>query len=371
ASAAVSGAQLLGALSTLGLGFGLIRFLPAAGPNGNRLVNSCFTVSGLVSMALAGVFLLGLHIWSPPLLLIRRHPVFVAAFVLLVLGTVLYAFIRRVFVARRRAGLALVQQGVLFGLVRFVPLIALVGYFRMFGIFAAWEIALGASVAVGLFLLLPRVQKGYRPLPTIDWKVVRDIMPFAAGNYAAHLFWMLPGLALPLVVVGVLGAEANAYFYVGWAAGSVLFTVPEAASLSMLAEGATDTLGLPGQSKRSLRFSLLVLLPVALIMFFLADEVLWLFGRAYSENAADLLRVMAVSSLPVSVNHVYFGQKRVRMETKEMVVLATCVAVVTLSVAYFLLPVLGLMGAGLAWFASQTVASLCVLPHVLRLAREA
>lgn len=68
ASAAISAMGLLALLSTLGLDYGLIRFLPNASEKAKDMINSCFTLGGLVSIILALAFLAGLNIWSPVLI---------------------------------------------------------------------------------------------------------------------------------------------------------------------------------------------------------------------------------------------------------------------------------------------------------------
>ena len=68
-SAAIAAIGLLTLLSTLGLDYGLIRFLPGSGEKARDMINSCFTVGGLISIALAFIFLAGLVLFIRN----RRH----------------------------------------------------------------------------------------------------------------------------------------------------------------------------------------------------------------------------------------------------------------------------------------------------------
>lgn len=347
ASAAISAMALLTLFSTLGLEYGLIRFLPNSGEKANELVNSCFTISGLVSVALSIVFLAGLSIWSPALIFIRQNPVFFIAFLAFTTASTLLALAHQTFVARLRAGFAL-AQGLIYGLFRFIPLIFLASLFHTFGIFASWGIALGIAVAVGILLFLPRIQADYRPLPTISRRAINDMMHFSFANYSANLFWMIPSLTLPLMVVNLLGAEPTAYFYIGWAIANILFMIPLAASLSLFAEGSHDEQKLAGNVTRSLKLILLLVVPAIIIFFLAGDKILLLFGTAYSENATRLLWVLAVSALPVSVNYIYFSIKRVEVRMKSVVGLSAFIAVATLALSFFLLPRMASSGPGLA-----------------------
>lgn len=62
ASATITAVILLSRLSTLGFGYGLIRFLTGAGERAKPLINSCFTIAGLVSLMASLIFLSGLRL---------------------------------------------------------------------------------------------------------------------------------------------------------------------------------------------------------------------------------------------------------------------------------------------------------------------
>lgn len=97
---------------------------------------------------------------------------------------------------------------------------------------------MSVAVGTGILLLLPRVQKGYRPFPSVSKEVVNEMVHFSFANYAANMLWVLPQLILPLMVVNLLGAEQTAYFFIGWAVASILFVIPLATSFSLFAEGS-------------------------------------------------------------------------------------------------------------------------------------
>ena len=162
------------------------------------------------------------------------------------------------------------------------------------------------------------------------------------------------------MVINLLGAEPNAYFYIAWTISSILFGTPLAISLSLFAEGSHDERQLNQDTMRSLKLTTLLLIPIVLILFFAGDKVLLLFGQAYSENAAGLLRVLAVSALPLSLNYIYFSRKRVEMKMKSVIILAAFIAMATLVLSYFLLPRMGILGVGVAWLSSQGIVALIV-----------
>jgi len=354
AAAAISMMTLLTFLSTLGLEFGLIRFIPNAGRKANEILNSCFTSGTLVAIVLSTVFVVGLSIWAPSLIGIRQNPIFSVAFVVFTTAFTLHTLVHHVFVAKRKAGFALVQ-GVVFSLLRFVPLICLAGLFHTFGIFASWGIALVLAMSIGILIFLPRVQADYRPVPRISRRAISDLMRFSFGNYGASIFWMAPSLILPLMVTNLLGAESNAYFYIGWAVANIILMVPLSISLSLFAEGAHDEQKLTRDVTRSLKLILLIIVPAIAVAFLAGDKILLLFGEAYSVSSTRLLWILAMSALPASVNYIYFSVKRVQARMKSVVGLSALMALTTLILSFFLLPQWGIVGAGVSYLAAQAI----------------
>lgn len=368
AAAAISAMGLLALLATLGLDYGLIRFLPESGENGRAMLNTSLTIGAIAALALTGIFLAGLPLWSPALVVVRQEPVFLAALVIFVVASVMRTMIERVYIARRKAGLAL-WQGLIFSLVRFVPLVIMAARYRSFGIFAAWSVALGVTVIVGLGWLLPRVEHGYRPAPAFDFRVMRGMLRFSFANYAANLFWSVPVLGMPILVLNRLGAEANAYFYIGWTIAYILINVPVILALSLFAEGANRRNEMGRNLSRALRLMVLLVPAIGVILLF-GDRILGFFGEAYSASATRLLWVLAVSALPVGLNQIYFAVKRVRKQMKDVILLSAFVALTTMAISFLLLPEMGIIGAGLGWLASQLLVSVISVSALIRERRQ-
>lgn len=359
ASAAISATALIALISTIGLDYALIRFLPGSGDKARSMINSCFTLTGAISIALAFIFLAGLKIWSPALLLIQEHPVFFTIFIVTTVATTLKIFADRTLIAKRRAGFSL-GQGLIFGLSRFVPLVLLAGFFHTFGIFISWGIALSLVVVVSIVLFLPRIETGYRPLPVIRKKTISDMAGFSFANYIASIFWAIPHYVLPLMVINILGAESNAHFYIGWAISGILFMIPMATSFSLFAEGSHNNEQLGREIRRSLKLILVILIPAVVIVLLLGDKILLFFGKEYSENATRLLWILAISALPFSINSIYFTIKRVEMDMKSVIGLNAFIAIVTMALSYVLLPRIGIIGAGISWLVAQSITAVII-----------
>jgi O-antigen/teichoic acid export membrane protein len=362
-SALISAAGLLAFVAGLGLGTGLIRYLPGAGTRGSVLINSSFTLTGLAAVVVGAIFLAGLPVWSPALAFARENPVFVAAFIAFVVVGTLFSLLTQAIAALRRAQFVLIQ-GLLAGLVKIGLVVALASLFQVFGIFASWGVATAVALGFGILLFLPRLQPGYRPFLAMRKQVSNEMLHFSFANYASSGLWSLPTWLLPIVVVNVLGGEANAYFYVSWTMASLLFAIPLATSTSLFVEGSYQEEMLTRDVKRSLKLTVILLLPAIVIMLVAGDKLLLIFGREYSVEGAKLLWILAPSAIPVSVNLVYLGIARVKKRLKDIVLVAAAVALGTLGLSYALTPHLGVLGPGVAWLAAHTVVALAVLPRL-------
>jgi len=365
ASAIISAAGLLALLSTLGLNYGLIRFLSSSGEKSNITINSTFTITGLLSIIFALIFIAGLSLWSPALIFLRQNLIWLIAFVVFTAAYTLFSLLSSPFIAKRRADFTMVQN-IINALLKLTLIIPLAAFFHSGGIFASWLIGFVVTAGVVIFLFLPRVQAGYRFFPTIRKEVVNEMARFSLTNYIVVLLQTAPAFVLTLMVVNLLGAEANAYFYIASGVAGLLSAIAGATSTALFAEGSYDEQKLGQNIKRSLKLVLLLLVPAIILVFLIGDKVLLLFGRAYSENATRLLWILAVSALPQSINYIYFGVKRVQKKMKDVIWLTALIAVCTLGLSWLLLPRMGILGAGIASLISQGIAALLIVYNLWR-----
>ena len=130
-SAIISAINLLALLSIVGLNSSVIRFLPHAG-RPQELINSSFTLSGLVSLVTAAIFIAGLDFWSPALSFVRYNALFSLAFLAMAVLSTLSNLTDSIFVAKRRAGFVLSKNAIL-SLLKIPLLVVLAIFFDTFG----------------------------------------------------------------------------------------------------------------------------------------------------------------------------------------------------------------------------------------------
>jgi O-antigen/teichoic acid export membrane protein len=358
-SAIISALNLLAVLSLVGLNMSLIRFLPQA-DNPRKMINTCFTLNSLVSLLAAGVFLAGLDFWSPALTFVRKNTIFCLAFLFFAILWTLSLSIESAFLAKRRTGFTL-SKNTIFSLLKLPLPVLFALYFQTFGVVVSWGIALAVALAVALLLFLPRVQDGYRPRPALDLGLVKKQWRYSSGNYLVSLLSATPAYLLPLMVVNVLGAEQNAYFYIAWMMAGLLFNIPAATSSSLFAEASHFEDRLRENVVKSLKSTFLLLVPAAILLAAAGKWLLLVFGHGYSLNALLLLWVLCLSSLPFGVNYIYTSVLRVTGRITELIIIWGLIAIGVLVISYLLLPLTGIIGIGYAWLGAQLIVAIYIL----------
>lgn len=348
---------LIGMLSGLGFGMGLVRFLPGSGKDSTAMINSCFTISSLTAISISVIFLLGLDIWSPALLFARENWLFILSFIIFSVVFALFPMMNQVFVARRRAKFVLMSTSVN-GLKILFPLIFVWLFGALsFGIFASWSLGMLIALMVGVFVFIRMVNPGYRPFPTVKKRVVKEMMRFSAGNYAAGILGMLPRSLLPIIIINILNPQNVAYYYVAFTVASLLFAMAQAVWMSLFAEGSHFEKELGTNVRKALKFVIIVLVPAVIIVSFLSKYLLLLFGSDYSSEGLLLLQIFSISSILVAFVGIFLATRRVLKRLKPIVAIPAFNAIAILGLGYVLLTTMGLVGIAVAWILGWSMTS--------------
>jgi O-antigen/teichoic acid export membrane protein len=363
-SATLSAISLLAALSLFGANMAIIRFLPKA-EKPIDLINTCLTLCGLVAFVIAAVFVLGLDFWSPALRFIQRNAIYAIAFVIFVIVSTFSTIIDVVYIAKRRANYVLIMDGT-YSLLKIPLPFLLVLFFHSFGIASSLGIAVAIAVTIGLFVLVPRVENGYRIKPALNRNLIGSLWRYSMGNYLAAILSSAPTWILPIIIVNVLGSEQNAYFYITWVLAGLLGAIPAATANSLFAEGSHFEEELLLNISKALRFTYLLLIPAIVIMLLLGSWILSLFGPQYSINGTALLRIIAVAGLFLGVNYIYNAILRIENRIKELCLIYAFQTVAILTTSYLLITRIGTIGVGYAWFGTHCAISLYVIFRLIK-----
>jgi len=359
ASAIVSILGLIAVFAELGFGTGLIRFLPSADRNGGDIINTCFTLSGIASIAIALILLAGVGFWLSFLLPVRHHPTFFITFIIFAVVYTLKPLTSNVFMAKRTTKFIVIADAIAASLKIVLVLLFTIFLNNAFGI----VISAGLSMAVALlvaFWFLSKLQAGYHPFPKIQKKVVNKLSHYSVGNYGARALLQVTPLILPLMVISVLGAEANAYFYIAWSIVVILQVIPSSICNSLFAEGSNEEKSLQINSIRSLKLMFLILIPIVLVTVILSSKLLLIFGNAYSEEGTLLLCILALSVIPRGFNYFYISIERVRKNIGGIIKVTAMATLISLGLGYFLILKIGLVGMGIGYLTGQSIVSIAV-----------
>ncbi|MFC2017871.1 lipopolysaccharide biosynthesis protein [Chloroflexota bacterium] len=365
-AALISAGMLLSFIGTLGLGFGIIRFLPESNDK-SRLLNSSFTITIITSIVVALIFLAGLPLWSPKLMFVRENPAYFAAFIGFIVAGALNIILPQVFIGFRRSGFAL-SRGMIFSIVKLVLVGLFAGLLKKFGIFTSWGLAVMVSSIVCLFLFLPRVLPGFQPFLNKPNKLNKEMAHFSIANFFGQTLQDAPIWILPLMVLNLEGTETNAHFYIVWMIANLPVAISTMISLSLFAEGSSIDEHFGVNLIRSLKLTMYVLIPSAVIMFLVGDKLLLIFGKEYSEMGTHLLWLLAISAFPTSINFIYLGVARVEKKLKTIIIVTGILAFGILISSYLSILWIGILGVGVSWLITQFVVALVTAPQlVLRL----
>lgn len=361
-AAVIAAMTLAATLANIGAGPTLVQTLPArrAGHDWSRSFNACMATALVSAVLAAGVALVIMPLLSPGFLVVRE----VAYRSIFAAGVVFWAaaaMLDFAFVAERAAGKMLVRNavGALLKLALLICLVAL-GARSSLGIVSTWTLSTAGALALGAAVLLPGLHRGYRPQVKGVAAEARRLVPPFVGHYFVTIGGIAPMYVLPLLVTARLSATANAYFYTTWMLCNVLFMVSPAVAAALFAEGSH-----PGESvhqkARWSAFLIAALLVVPMVVLLLGGRfILGLFGHGYALNSYGLLVLLAASAVPDAITNIYTSVLRVERRFHAATVLNIGMGLGALLLAWWLLPLIGVAGAGLAWLIAQIVGSIAV-----------
>lgn len=357
ASGIMAATMLLSGLAQLGLGYGLTRHLPQA-EDPNRLLSLTLVASTLMGLVLALVFLVGLRWWSPALLPIYQHPLYMFYFVALVINWGLSVLLHWVFVAKRKVIYSFTRQA---GHMAIAVLLLFVLQFFLPGFRA---VLVAHTIAVFLSVLfswhaLPKVQPGFRftfSLGDVFQPWVRTTFArYSLINYIAEQFNKIPDTILPLLIINQFGAATGAYFFIVWTIGRAVSTWVSSMSQSLFAEGAHDPEGADALVRRATVLGVLLSGGMASAILITGPWILGIYGPDYVEQGLSLLGFVAVSAVPTVLIALFMSLLLIRDRLRAVMVLRVTDSLTGLLFIYIGINRLGFLGAGIGWLVSQFV----------------
>ena len=141
---------------------------------------------------------------------------------------------------------------------------------------------------------------------------------------------------MPLIIINILSADMSAYFYVAWMIANLFFVVSYSTSSSLLAESSHNVQDLRKQVIKAVKFIFIILIPAIIVIYFMGEYLLYLFGEKYSVESINLLRILVISSIPVAINEIYISICRLKKKIVPVIAIYGWVALFTIICSYFL-----------------------------------
>ena len=362
ASAELSAMSLLASLASLSLGSTFIRFLPVSGDRTRRFVARSYGACTSLALILALVYVatgLG-HRFLPAGVVWR------ALFVVVVVFWVVFA-LQDAALTGLRATKWIPVENLLFGLAKLALLPLFIVVLPKQGIFLAWSAPVFFAVAlVTRYLFRTRIpehesaSRGRSFLPS-----GKEITSILAAQGATELVSIVASMLMPLIVISRLGATANGYFYLPWTITVSFTSLIWSVSTSFLVEAAHDPSTMRLHVDRTVRLTLLMLLPGVAVGVALAPDVLRIFGATYAEHGTTLLRLLLVC-LPGTAVTCFFTSF-LWLERRMWVLACRQLAQATMFLGTTLLLIgrFGLLAVGIASLATEALQAVIFLPGAI------
>jgi O-antigen/teichoic acid export membrane protein len=360
-AAAISAMTLVAEACTLGLSAVLVRYLPVAGGSTRRLVSRSYMLTISLALIFGLLAALTTGIWSPKLGFLGSGG-WLIGFVLATGATTIFTLQDSVLTGLRAAKWIPLENS-LYALAKLLLLVVLASTLTGSGPFVAWTAPLAFAVVIVNYLIFKRLIPSVSNEGTLDRS---KLLSMATGNYAGKLFTLAGNLYMPILVANRVSAADAAYFYVPWMVSLAIELIALNVMTSLTVEAASDMDKLRDLSRRALRQTMRLLIPVAALVALVAPLALLVFGQAYADEGSSLLRLLMIGMVPNAI--VTLGISVARIEHRGRIVVsvqgAHCVAVLLFSA--LLLPSLGIDAVGYVWTASQTALALVLLATLLR-----
>lgn len=359
ATAIISVIVLIMNLSNLGFNYSSIRYLPKARNRSRLLSTIVLMISSAAAMA-ALIFLSFLSFLSPNLSFIRENPVTFVAFILFAVFIAVDFATEGFFLALRKGKFIFLKNIGIVALKFLLPLLFIP--FGAFGLFMAWATAISSALIVSGYVLFKHY--GFRFIQPFKKINIKQLMTFSFTNYVVTLTGIVPGLILPVVIANVINVEAAAYFYISFMIANLLYTIPNAITQSLFAEGSHNISTFLQSIKKAFKLLTAILLPAILVLLVFGHFILFVFGKSYSTEGVKFLQLLAIAGLPIALNAIGLTILNLKHLMKPLLIINLTGAAVILILSY-LLRELALTGIGIAWLIGHSVKSVLYAGYIL------
>jgi O-antigen/teichoic acid export membrane protein len=349
------------------------RFLPILEHGTARALLGAYAVSGVVALVVGAAFVFVAPMTSDQFRFLRDDWAIGGLYVLSQILWTWFTIQDAALTAMRRAPWVPVENSA-FGVLKIAALPILVAVGATNGVFLASVLpVIALLVPVNLFLFrtaIPEHVRRRRPSESLLQRLSRRrVLKFMAQDYGATVLGQAAATALPLLVVGLLGSSANAYFYVPYSIVIAFTMFFYGACTSLVVEGALAEDQIRALARRIARLFVLTVVPGTALLIAAAPIILLPFGPDYADEGTPVLRILAIGGLFRAASFLYIAIARLNGRGFRILAMDTVQAVLLFVGAAILATPLGLEGVALAWLGAMAIVDLAVLPSLVRFFR--
>lgn len=349
----------------------LLRFVPVASAAAPRMIALGYLAGAALAGLASAVFLGGLRAWAPDLTAMLASWPVAAGFVLATMCWVVFVLQDTALVAVGRAA-AVPVENLVFALVKLGLVAAFAAAVPQTGVWLSWAVGTAVAVVATTGYLFVNALPAFTGSGTrLAVPPARELRDSIGPDYLGSMAWVAATSLVPILVLHLTGADHAAAFALAWSICIVLYPVPMAFGQSLVTHGALDQDRIDELYRTALRRSLFLLIPVVAVVVVGARLLLTPFGPWYADQAADTLRLLALSALPYAVVCLAVDRARVRHRTTTVVAALGGVSTIVLALTVVLAPAIGIVGAGSAWLTGQVAVAAVLLqrPRLRRIRR--
>ncbi|MYZ09418.1 oligosaccharide flippase family protein [Streptomyces sp. SID2999] len=361
ATSLISATSLLATFSLLGLNNTLIRF-PAEREARNAQITRALLMVAVVGCAAGGLYLLGLPWYGAKLEFVRDDWISAAAFAVFCGFAAASMLVRSVFNAARIPEYNVLIDGLTQGAAKVAVPAVLTGL-GVFGIVASAGVGYVVTAVVALAVIRRRL--GFRADLRTRGTRLREKFRFSAASHASNLINLAPVLAMPLIVLHLLGAAEAGYYFVAFQMAAMLNAVSTAVGEAVFSEVSHEESRFRELILRSARIIAAVQVPAAVLVVVGGGLLLRVFGAEYAMHARTLLTVLAIAALPVALNTWACFALKLAQRMRSLIVANTLMAVLSIGLSAVVAD-RGLVWVGYSWAVGNAVAGVFATVSLVR-----
>ena len=370
-SALVAIMMTIATLSQFSIGVMFVRFLPESN-RPRQLIMVGYALSGVVAIVLAAALAIIVPRVSGNISVLRTHPWLAVVWVLSAALWCVFGLQDRALTALRFTKWVPLENGV-FGVLKIAMLVVMAGIGATEGVLFAWVIPMVLLILPVNWLVFGPAARAHTPLHeegVVQRFGRRRLVHYLGLTGLATVLDQGMQAAIPLLVIGILGATQNAYFYIPFTIVMTMEILIDSGVTALTVEGSFAASRLRELTVSLGRRLLIMVGPLVVGLVVFAPLVLLFFGRDYAAHGTTVLRLLALASVLRGAIWVFVGVCRVQGRAVFIFFESLATSVLAVVLIAFGAREWGLNGVALGWLAANVVVAVFCLPFFWRFIRH-